>query len=104
LRLRPSTPPYGAFGPGIMRAAGALGYREVLLWDIDTNDWRGRTPAAITAQVVKEARPGSIALLHTLPQSAAALPDVIRGLRARGLETVGIGELIASGRPVGGPW
>lgn len=41
-------------------------------------------------------------LLHVLPQSAAALPAIIRGLRARGLEPIGVGDLIASGRPTAG--
>ena len=31
--------------------------------------------------------------------SAQALPDIIAGLRARGLQPVGIGDLIAAGRP-----
>ena len=97
-------PPYGAFGQGIMRAASALGYRDVLLWSIDTNDWRGRSPAEITGQVVREARPGSIILLHVLPQSATALTGMIRGLRARGLEPVSMGELISSGVPTRGGW
>lgn len=97
-------PPFGAFGPGIMSAAGGLGFRDVLLWDVDTNDWQGRTPAAITSHVLREARPGSIVLLHTLPQSATALADIIRGLRARGLEPVGVGELLSSGTPSRGGW
>lgn len=92
-------PPYGAYGPGILAAARGLGYRNVLLWDVDTNDWRGRTAAQTTAHVLSHARAGSIVLMHAIPSSAQALPDIIAGLRARGLQPVGIGDLIAAGRP-----
>lgn len=95
-------PPYGEYGPGIMSAAGTLRYRSVLLWDVDTNDWQGKSPGAITSHVLQHARAGSIVLLHVLPQSASALPAIIRGLRARGLEPIGVGDLIASGRPTAG--
>ncbi len=95
-------PPYGAYGPGLMAAAGDLGYRYVLLWSIDTNDWRGRSSAQITAQVVGQARPGSIVLMHAKGNSAAALPGILAGLRARGLRPVGVGELISSGTPTAG--
>lgn len=94
-------PPYGAHGPGILSAATRLGYRDVLLWSIDTNDWRGRSAAAISSQVVSEARPGSIILMHALPQSLAALPSIVAGLSAKGLRPVLIGDLLASGRPTG---
>jgi len=90
-------PPYGAIGPGIMRAATDLGYRHVLLWDVDTNDWRHRSAAHATAHVLRNARRGSIVLLHAIPSSAAALPGIITGLRARGLEPVAIGDLLAAG-------
>lgn len=92
-------PPYGAYGPGILAAARGLGYRNVLLWDVDTNDWRGRTAAQTTAHVLANARAGSIVLMHAIPSSAQALPDIISGLRERGLEPVGVGDLIAAGRP-----
>lgn len=92
-------PPYGAYGPGILAAARGLGYRNVLLWDVDTNDWRGRTAAQTTAHVLSHARAGSIVLMHAIPSSAQALPDIIAGLRARGLQPVGIGDLLAAGRP-----
>src|SRR5699024_7789737 len=63
-------PPYGAVGPGIMRAATALGYRHVLLWDVDTNDWRHRSSAHATGHVLANARRGSIVLLHAIDSSA----------------------------------
>lgn len=93
-------PPYGAVGPGIAAAAGDLGYRHVLLWDVDTNDWLHRSAERTTAHVMAEAGRGSVILMHGLPSSAAALPGIVRGLRSRGLEPVAIGDLLASGEPL----
>ncbi len=92
-------PPYGAYGPGLRAAAQRLGYRYVLLWDVDTNDWRGPSASTIVQRAVGGARRGSIILMHTKPNTAAAFPDIIRGLRAKGLRPVGLGELFSAGRP-----
>lgn len=92
-------PPYGAYGPGLRAATRRLGYRYVLLWDVDTNDWRGLSASTIVQRAVGSARRGSIILMHTKPNTARAFPDIIRGLRAKGLRPVGLGELFSAGRP-----
>jgi len=92
-------PPYGAYGSGLLQAAAATGYRYVLLWDVDTNDWRGPGASVITRRAVGGARRGSIILMHTKPNSAAAMPAILRGLKAKGLRPVGLGELFSAGRP-----
>jgi len=92
-------PPYGAYGSGLLSAAAVTGYRYTVLWDVDTNDWRGPSASAITQRAVSGARKGSIILMHTKPNSAAAMPAIIRGLKAKGLRPVGLGELFSAGRP-----
>lgn len=92
-------PPYGAYGSGLRAAAQRLGYRYVLMWDVDTNDWRGLSASTIVQRAVGGARRGSIILMHTKPNTAQAFPDIIRGLRAKGLRPVGLGELFSAGRP-----
>lgn len=92
-------PPYGAYGPGLLAAAAATGYRYVVLWDVDTNDWQGPGAGVITQRAVGGARKGSIILMHTKPNSAAAMPGILRGLKAKGLQPVGLGELFSAGRP-----
>ena len=42
----------------------------------------------------EKAGPGSIVLLHFAPLDVAALPAIIDGLRAKGLEPVTLTELI----------
>ena len=93
-------PPFGAYGSGLRAAAGDLGYRYIVLWDVDTNDWKGPPPASvITQRAVGGARRGSIILMHTKPNSAAAFPAILSGLKAKGLRPVGLSELFSAGRP-----
>jgi len=79
-------PPYGATNPRVAAAAGATGLRTVT-WTVDPRDWAQPGPGVITARVVGGTRPGAIVLLHCLhPQTAVALPQIIRVLRARGYQ------------------
>jgi peptidoglycan/xylan/chitin deacetylase (PgdA/CDA1 family) len=98
-------PPYGAFNASVLAAAGAAGYRHTVVWDVDTRDWTNPGVAAIVSRAVGPARSGSIILLHVKPQTASALPHIIRGLRARGLKPIGLDQLLhrpgASGSPAG---
>jgi peptidoglycan/xylan/chitin deacetylase (PgdA/CDA1 family) len=93
-------PPYGAYGSGLRAAAADEGYRYILLWDVDTNDWKGPPPASvITQRAVGGAHKGSIILMHTKPNTAAAFPSILSGLKAKGLRPVGLSELFSAGRP-----
>jgi hypothetical protein len=53
--------------------------------------------------VLAEVRPGSIILLHDgggmRGQTVAAIPRIVRGLRARGLTPVPVGRLLESDPP-----
>jgi peptidoglycan/xylan/chitin deacetylase (PgdA/CDA1 family) len=95
-------PPYGAFNRTVVAAAGRAGYSSVVLWDVDPFDWGRPGVGAITSRVLGSARSGSVILLHAAPQTAAALPAIIRGLRSRGLRPVTLAELERTGTPVPG--
>lgn len=97
-------PPYGAYNATAIAAAGREGYGSVVLWDVDPQDWRLPGSAAIAARVLTHARPGSIILMHVLDQTAAALPSIIRGLRARHLAAVSLPELDRIGRATSDGW
>ncbi|HZB03627.1 MAG TPA: polysaccharide deacetylase family protein [Actinomycetota bacterium] len=93
-------PPAGALDRPVRAAAGATSHPRVMLWDVDPQDWRRPPPGAIVSSVLRDARPGSIVILHTLPGTARALPRIITGLRAKGLDPVGLPELFrAAGLP-----
>lgn len=79
-------PPYGLLGAKSESAAQRTGL-QTILWDVDSYDNRHPGAVAIRANVVGLAQPGSIVLMHDgghHPQTVAALPGIIRGLRARG--------------------
>jgi peptidoglycan/xylan/chitin deacetylase (PgdA/CDA1 family) len=94
-------PPCGVRTPAYFRAAQSLGLRTVQ-WDVAGFDWKKRSGEQIAHDVVRGARPGSIILLHDgdsegkrdRRETAAALPLIIDGLRARGLRIVPLSQLL----------
>jgi peptidoglycan/xylan/chitin deacetylase (PgdA/CDA1 family) len=85
-------PPFGRYAPSALPIVGALGM-NVVLWSVDGEDWE-RDPEAIAQLVVRQAGAGDIVLLHDrTATTAAALPAIIRGLRARGFRLVTVSEL-----------
>jgi peptidoglycan/xylan/chitin deacetylase (PgdA/CDA1 family) len=97
-------PPYGAYNRRVLEIAGQLGYRRAVLWSVDPRDWERPGAAVITSRVLAATGPGSIVLMHTLPQTAAALPAILRGLRSHRLTVVGLPTLLAIGTPSHGGW
>ena len=97
-------PPYGAYNRRAYAAAANAGYSTFVLWDVDPKDWRAPGVSAIVSRVLRAVRPGSIVLMHVKPQTAAALPTILRGLRARRLVPVALTDLLRMGHPVRGGW
>ncbi|MCF2906272.1 polysaccharide deacetylase family protein [Octadecabacter sp. CECT 8868] len=95
----PFRPPYGK-KLVILPFYLARNERPAIMWDVAPED----DPAlagdadAITDFVLKEARSGSIILLHPMYDSGAAtraaLPAILSGLTARGFEFVTVSELL----------
>lgn len=99
-------------GDGWTDGRGEPALREIVarhgmitvLWDVETvyalykptgPRWKGPHPSArdVADYVVGQARPGSIILLHD-NLDVYALPMIIDGLRAKGLEPVTVSELL----------
>jgi peptidoglycan/xylan/chitin deacetylase (PgdA/CDA1 family) len=85
-------PPGGASSARVVQTAAALGER-VVLWNVDPTDWQpGTTAKEITKRVLSAVKAGSIVELHDgggdRSATLAALPAIIRGIRARGLHLV----------------
>ena len=92
IRPRLFRPPGGGSSAKLVRIAQALGQR-VVLWSVDPTDWEpGVTGAEIAQRVLSAVRPGSIVDLHDgggdRSATLAALPKIVRGIRARGLRLV----------------
>ncbi len=86
-------PPYGIYDRRTLAVARSAGFARIVLWDVDPEDWRSPGAGVIAQRVLRNVRPGSIVLLHLRPQTAAALPAILRGLRARGYKVVSLPEL-----------
>lgn len=99
--LRPIwRPPFGGVNQAVLNAVGPAGYPYTIMWDIDTIDWLpeadgGPATAQIVAKVLGNAQGGSIVLMHLGGYNTlAALPQIVEGLRARGLEPVKLSEML----------
>ena len=97
-------PPYGGYDADVLAAVGAAGYRNTVMWDIDTIDWRpvendppGPTADDIVAKILGNAQYGSIVLNHLGGwNTLEALPRVVDGLRAAGYELVTLDDLLGT--------
>ena len=89
-------PPYGDYDASVNIAVGSLGYRYNVLWTVDSLGWQGLSPSAIIRRCLDGAVPGAILLFHVGSQShdAAALPDIIAGLRRAGYDLGTVADLI----------
>lgn len=85
-------PPYGFYNESVRQAI-----REPLvLWTVDTEDWRPRNAEELAAAVVREAAAGCVILMHDQQGStAAAMDTIIPALLKKGFRFVTVSELIA---------
>lgn len=86
-------PPFGACDRAVIAGAGATGHSRVIMWDVTGQDTSRPGADAIARNAVGPATRGSIILLHTISQTADALPSIISGLRKKGLQPVTLAEL-----------
>lgn len=88
-------PPGGTYNHSVLEEAARRNY-TVVLWSVDPQDWRS-SGERIVRDVLKNAKPGSIILLHDglepLP-TGKILPLLIDGLREQGYEFVTVSELL----------
>ncbi len=95
-------PPYGSWNQATLRLLRR--YRMLMvLWSIDSEDYRQPGVRAIVRGVLSRAKSGSIVLLHdaggTRTQTIAALPAIVRGLRRRHYRLVTVPRLMRDDPP-----
>ena len=86
-------PPYGAYNSTTVSAAGSAGFTRVILWDVDPTDWAEPGSGVIASRVLSHIHSGAIVCMHLRAQTAAALPTILSGLKARGYTAVSLPEL-----------
>jgi peptidoglycan-N-acetylglucosamine deacetylase len=94
-------PPYSAYDDRL-KAYLAHTRRRLVLWSLDSGDWRGLAAPAITKNVLTRVRNGSIIIFHDSDEHAQAdrhptveaLRTILPALKAAGYRMVTISELL----------
>ncbi|MBI3978730.1 MAG: polysaccharide deacetylase family protein [Chloroflexi bacterium] len=89
--------PFGSRDGRTLDLANRLGYISVF-WTLDSADWRpALSPATVRDRVIRETTAGAIVVFHAdSEQTARVLPEILRGVRARGLEITSLSSLLRS--------
>jgi|SRR5271166_141772 len=98
-------PPYGSFNATTMSELHRL-HLLMVLWSVDTGDYLQPGVSVIVQRALAGAHPGAIILMHdaggTRTETIAALPTIIRDLRARGYRLVTVPQLLDDDPPPAG--
>ncbi len=92
-------PPYGAFARADINTIQSLEFK-VIMWSIDTLDWKGLSSEKIVSIIKREISPGTIILQHSfgvgslLDGTVMALSKIIDDLHDKGYEFVRVEDLI----------
>ncbi|MGP3972121.1 polysaccharide deacetylase family protein [Streptomyces sp. 6N223] len=88
-------PPYGAHN-AVVRDMGRRMGMPLILWSVDTEDWKYRDTAHVTNAVLGGVRPGAIVLMHDIhATTVAAVPAILDALADDGYDFVTVSELYA---------
>ena len=83
-------PPYGSIGSSLRQNAG----KPMILWSIDTLDWKSRNADAVYRNVINQVKDGDIILMHDIYSSTrTAVTRIVPELRKRGYQLVTVSEL-----------
>ncbi|KQL49232.1 xylanase [Brevibacillus choshinensis] len=99
VKTRLFRPPYGDLNDDIVRKVTSLDH-EILLWDIDSWDWKGLTGPQVAKNILGHVRDGSIVLQHcagpteTVKGTLEALPYIIEVLSESGFTFSTIPQLL----------
>lgn len=86
-------PPYGRSN-GDVRAASRQSSLSIVLWSIDTQDWKNRDAQITCGAILNNVQHGSIILCHDIvPSTADAIALALPELTARGYQLVTVSEM-----------
>lgn len=91
-------PPYGAYNEAVLKHADAA----IIMWSIDTEDWKYRNTNVIKQNIIDHVKDGSIILMHDIYQTSIdAVPDVIDSLTDLGYTFVTVDTLLQARQGMG---
>ncbi len=86
--------PYGEYDDSLITTLDGMGMK-VIQWDVDSVDWKKPSPEDIKKKVLGKVKSGSILLFHNdLDNTTAALPEILKSLKADGYDLVGVEDMI----------
>ncbi|MCP2251115.1 Peptidoglycan/xylan/chitin deacetylase, PgdA/CDA1 family [Lentzea aerocolonigenes] len=86
-------PPYGAMNDKVRANAG----KPLVLWSVDTEDWKFHDSAKVAQTVISTVKPGDIVLIHDIHQtSVAAVPAILNALKERDYHFVTTSQLFGT--------
>ncbi|MGE7603408.1 polysaccharide deacetylase family protein [Peribacillus sp. NPDC097675] len=84
-------PPYGAVNDEVRKNIGEM---DVVLWEIDPEDWKLKNKKKVVRKVMNKAEDGKVILMHDIYKtSAEAADEIIKKLDQQGYQLVTISEL-----------
>lgn len=94
-------PPYGDYNARVL----AIARMPAILWDVDTEDYKGIADDVLIERAVTQPRAGSIVLQHDIHQNTGRTAGAIcDGLLDRGFTIVTIEKLFDGDVPTSGAW
>lgn len=86
-------PPYGSYNSTVRNNAGM----PIIIWSIDTLDWKYRNASYVTGVIKNNVTDGSIILMHSIYDSTAAATEaIVPWLIGRGYQLVTVSEMAAA--------
>ena len=94
-------PPYSAYDSRLVNYLSHT-HRKLVMWSLDSGDWRGLDAPTIVANVLNRVRNGSIIIFHDGDETGeadrrptvAALAQILPALKAAGYRMVTVSDLI----------
>ncbi|WP_422659261.1 polysaccharide deacetylase family protein [Paenibacillus sp. EC2-1] len=98
-------PPYGAINDAVKKVTKDQN-TPIILWSVDSLDWKSRNAQAVKKEIANHIKPGSIVLMHDIhPSTADALPEVLESLKKQGYQFVTVSQLLQLNQSSGiGPY
>lgn len=89
-------PPFGEYDARVLEVVGDSGYDRIVMWTVDSLDWKMIPAQELTDRVVSGVVPGAIVLMHVGAQTNTpeALPGIIKQLRNKGYGFATVSDLL----------
>lgn len=92
-KVRISRPPYGGNNTMVDKTCNT----PIVLWSMDSLDWKETDRQTLIKRVVSKTKPGDIILMHDLQKiTAECIDEILDGLLAKGYIPVTVSDLIAT--------